>query len=173
MLLIVAAPRAKNPIIFFIVILLKIYGAVQVPAVRGGGNGGRTRRPSPSTTTGENKGSAACAGAAATPCKRNILAGAQADRHAGPVIGQAACRWSQHALAALAAGQAAAGAAADPVAAITSSSAARMERKSGMTCIRSPFRGGYSAIGAARRSDRGRTEFSAVLYDVAAIAWRR
>lgn len=102
-------------------------------------------RPSPSVAAGENRGSAFGAGAAAISCERKIVAGVQTDRHVGPVIGQPACLSSQHALAALVAGQIDA-AAADPVAAIANSSTARIKRKRSMIYIRPLSTCGYSLI---------------------------
>jgi hypothetical protein len=54
-LLIVAAPRAIRPIIFFILYSPEICVSFQLAAGRGGGRGGRTDRPSPWKAAAENR----------------------------------------------------------------------------------------------------------------------
>ncbi len=142
-LLIVAAPRAIRPIIFFILYSPEICVSFQPSAGRGGGRGGRIHRPSPWKTAAENRRSESRGRVAATSGGCGITAGAQATRQAGPAIGQLACFSPQQPLAVPVAGHAAA-AMADPLAAIATSSATRRERNRGMKGLRPRVGSGYN-----------------------------
>lgn len=142
-LLIVAAPRAIRPIIFFILYSPEICVSFQLPAGRGGGRGGRTHRPSRWKKAAENRSSDSGGRVAATSGGCGIIAGAQAMRQAGPAIGQLACFSPQQPLAVPVVGHAGA-AMADPLAAIATSSATRRERNSGMDGLRPRVGAGYN-----------------------------